>query len=95
MVNGNDRDYKQEATDLREMMEAQRKGILSMTAERDKLREENNLLIRMNLSMEQQLLQLKAINTSAITSNNATQQDNATEIERLRHIVKELGGNPN
>jgi len=93
--NGDVRDYKSDYEQLHRVMETQNRGIMRQNADMDKLREDVQLHIDIANSLEKQMLQLKTINQNLMTSQNAKNQELIDEIERLRGMVKELGGNPN
>lgn len=93
--NGKERDYRADYERLHKVVLVQEEGIARVNADNQKLQEQLKLAMDINISLEKQMLQLKTINHNIMTENNEVRGQNAKEIERLRGLVKRLGGNPN
>lgn len=89
------RDYKKAYEALNRLHKAANLANDILQQDVNKLREQNLKLMEVNTSLERQLNAQKQVNFAAITENNKAQQDNAAEIQRLRELVKKLGGDPN
>ena len=89
------RDYKKDYEALHRLHKAANLANDILQQDVNKLREQNIKLMEVNGSLEKQLNGQKQANYAVITENNRTQQENAAEIQRLRELVKKLGGDPN
>jgi len=97
MSNGNGReiDYKKAFEESQLRLHSMQNAVSALQNKLVDKQEEINLLMKINASGERQMFAQKNINHDVMTQNNAATQELAQEIERLRGLVKELGGNPN
>lgn len=93
--NGSEIDYKKAFEESQARLDSMQKAAWRLQTEIVKLQEENQVLVRESLSGEQKAFQQKILNHDIMTVNNQKNQELIDEIERLRVLVKELGGNPN
>ena len=92
IVNG--RNYKDEYDKLRRLHVGANAAITILENENKQLREQVQTLIEMSNSVTNQLNSQKQLNNTVVADNNETQRKNGPEIQRLRELVKSLGGNP-
>ena len=88
------RNYKDEYEKLRKIHIATNAGVSLLENENKQLREQNSVLIGMLESANNQLNAQKQLNHNVVSDNNETQRKNSAEIQRLREMVKSLGGDP-
>lgn len=93
--NGSEIDYKEAFEESQARLDSMQKAVWRLQKEIVKLQEENQVLVRESLSGEKRAFQQKILNHDIMTVNNQKNQEFIEEIERLRILVKELGGNPN
>ena len=92
---GDSIDYKKAYEEERERKNALNRGVVSLQNELLDARKQIAELMKINASGERQMFNQKGINHNIMTENNKKMQEFADEIERLRKIIVELGGNPN
>ena len=94
-MNEENRDYKNDYASLKRLHDSANRAITSLQEQNQKLNEQLTKMFEINASLEKQVNATKVITHAMVTEENDVKQKNAEEIQRLRALVKELGGNPN
>jgi hypothetical protein len=93
--NGSEISYKEAYEQERERKNSLNNAVIGLQKQLLEAQKQNKLLADVNFSGEKQMFNQKNINHNVMTQNNEKVQELSTEIERLRGMVRDLGGNPN